>query len=159
MLAARRSTDQLGADMRVVLTMAIAGVALFFQHGAQADQITAQRLASAKAVVLVKVEASAYPRPDGAPNYYMRSLKSTATLRVTRSWIGPYPVGAIITVETQQLCSGLCSPYPFQLGQEVVVFIGEEAEPIHASVGSVIDGPMVDQAVREMDMLAVKTGT
>jgi hypothetical protein len=144
--------------MRVPLTTAVVTAALLFQGEAQADLTLAQRVAYAKAVVLVQVVESSYPPPAAALDYYIRAINSLAKLRVIRSWKGPYSTGATVTAETQQICGGFCFPYPFQVGQEVVVFTYDAAEPIHAYQGSVIDGSLVAQAIKELDALAVKAG-
>jgi hypothetical protein len=145
--------------MRAPLTIAIIFAALPFQAGAQALTQT-QRFDSAKAVVLVEVLESSYPSPGVAAKAYLGALMTgTAKLRVVRSWKGPYPAGAIITAGPEQICAGLCPVYPFQFGQEVIVFIGDLAEPIHPHEESVLEGSPVEQAAKELDALAVKAGT
>jgi len=129
----------------------------------------AEEFTNARAVVLVGVIASTYPRliastypyPSEAArrDYLSRLLGATVKLRVLRSWKGSFSTGASIAVATQQLCTGLCMPYPFQVGEKVVVFIYDSAEPISVSPRSVIDAAHVKDAISALDALAVKAGT
>jgi hypothetical protein len=128
----------------------------------------AEEFTNARAVVLVRVIASTYPSQalstypsEASKRDYLLALgRSTAKLKVLRSWKGPYSAGASVAVATQQqLCAGQCAPYPFQVGEKVVVFIADSAEPISVAPSSVINAAHVKDAIPVLDALAAKTGT
>jgi hypothetical protein len=145
--------------MRVPLAAAAVAAVLLFQGDAQADSSLAQQFAHANSVVLVRVTASTYPSGANSLDYYQRSLDSTASLLVITSWKGPFPAGASIRAATQQVCGGLCAPYPFRVGKVVVVFTGDVTDPIHPFLGSVIEGASVKEAILQLDALAANSGT
>jgi len=139
-----------------------------FEVRAQAGIPFAEEFTNSTAVVLVRVIASTYPSqaastyPSEASkrDYLLALVRSTAKLKVLRSWKGPYSAGASVAVATpQRLCTGQCIPYPFQVGEEVVVFIGDSAEPISVEPSSVINAAHVKDAIPVLDALAAKTGT
>jgi hypothetical protein len=103
--------------------------------------------------------SSTYPSGANSLDYYQRSLDSTASLLVITSWKGPFPAGASIRAATQQVCGGLCAPYPFRVGKVVVVFTGDVTDPIHPFLGSVIEGASVKEAILQLDALAANSGT
>jgi hypothetical protein len=139
-----------------------------FELTAQANIPFAEEFTNARAVVLVRVSASTYP-PEGEStypsdeagrrDYFSRLMRATAKLRVLHSWKGPYSAGASIAVAMPQLCTGQCFPYRFQVGEKVVVFIWDSAEPIFVPPHLVIDAARVKDAISVLDALAVKTGT
>jgi hypothetical protein len=138
--------------MRLPVIAAVAIAALLFHTDGRADPT--QEFHDARAAVLVRVLESTYPSPA-----------VTAKLLVLRSWKGPFPVGTTITAYATEVCAGACIPtYPFQVGQEVLVFLYEEVGPGHIFVypNAVIDGDhgvRVDDAIRMLDAAAAKTGT
>jgi hypothetical protein len=152
--------------MRVPLTAAVVAAALLFQTEAQADSSLEQLFQSARAAVLVRVLESTYPSPPSKRDSesFSRLWDATAKLLVLRSWKGPFLAGSTISASGKDPCFGPCVPYQFQVGQEVVVFLYEEGEPVHAFAqfpNSVIDGDhgiRVEDAVRMLDA-AAKTGT
>ena len=149
--------------MRMPLTAGVFASALLFHGYAQADSTLAQELHNARAAVLVRVLESTYPVPtySGDRDSMLRMWNATAKLLVLRSWKGQFPVGATITAAAVDMCAGACMPYPFQVGQEVVVFLYEEGEPVHAFAypTSVIDGVhgiRVEDAIKTLDAAKAK---
>ena len=156
--APQPSTSPLGAGMRVPLTIAFVAVALVFQMGAHADPTLAQRFNFAKAVVLVRVVESTFPATV-TPDYEWWSRNSLAKLLVIRSWKGSFLAGTTVTAGPWQFCGGQCASYPFQAGQELVIFVFDVTEPINVLPSAVVEGSNVDGVLRGLDALAVKPGT
>jgi hypothetical protein len=142
--------------MRVPLVNAVVAATLLFQMDAHADPALAQRFNFAKAVVLVRVVESTFPATV-TPDYELRSLDSLAKLLIIRSWKGPFPPGITVTAGPWQFCGGQCASYPFQAGQELVIFVANVGEPINVLPIAVVEGSDVEGVLRELDALAIRT--
>jgi hypothetical protein len=134
--------------MRVPVMLAAVGSALLFQASAHAETPIAERFAHAKAVVLVRVIESTFSSQADTWGDDSRSLNYAAKLQVHRSWKGPFSTGTSIAVTWPKLCGGLCFWYPFQVGEEVVIFINHSAGPMSLTVeDEVIDPAHLKDAI------------
>jgi hypothetical protein len=104
-------------------------------------------------VVLVRVTESTFSL-DMARNFYN---DPTATLRVERFWKGRFFVGDFIRVAmNKKLCIGICQPYPFQIGEEVLVFAHQADDPIDTTPCGVVGGRDLKEVMDALDDLRTR---
>jgi hypothetical protein len=135
-----------------------------------ADGLVQDLIAQAQTIILVRVVES-FHDPQFPPKFNSpeRFVPVLGTVRVLKSWKGPFPTGRKLYVGATVLCAGTpdsCEDYPLKAGDELLIFFPGATEPIYAARRSTwpaaeTQGLMqaLDQAVKERSGAARHPGS